>query len=72
MITPKGVDEHFGVLSRLLNAGAATVISYLWSVADISTSLLMRKMYELISRGEGKPESLREAQLWLKDLDKRR
>ena len=70
MITPKGVDEHFGISSGLLNAGAPTVISSLWSVSDISTSLLMRKMYELISTGKGKAESLREAQLWLKDPDK--
>jgi CHAT domain-containing protein len=29
-------------------------------------------MYEFISRGKGKAESLREAQLWLKDPDKHR
>jgi len=70
MILPKGVDEHFGISSGLMNAGAATVISSLWSVSDISTSLLMRKMYELINKGIGKAESLCEAQLWLKDPDK--
>jgi len=71
MILPKGVDEHFGISSGFMNAGAATVISSLWSVSDISTSLLMRKMYELINKGRGKAESLREAQLWLKDPGKR-
>jgi CHAT domain-containing protein len=70
MILPKGVDEHFGISSGLMNAGAATVISSLWSVSDVSTSLLMRKMYELINKGRGKAEALREAQLWLKDPDK--
>ena len=71
MILPKGVDEHFGISSGLMNAGAATVISSLWSVSDVSTSLLMRKMYELINEGRGKAAALREAQLWLKDPDKR-
>jgi CHAT domain-containing protein len=70
MILPRGVDEHFGISSGLMNAGAATVISSLWTVSDISTSLLMRKMYELINKGRGKAEALREAQLWLKDPDK--
>ncbi len=70
MILPKGVDAHFGLSSGLMNAGAATVISSLWSVSDVSTSLLMRKMYELINKGRGKAEALREAQLWLKDPDK--
>jgi CHAT domain-containing protein len=70
MILPKGVDEHFGLSSGLMNAGAATVISSLWAVSDVSTSLLMRKMYELINQGKGKVEALREAQLWLKNPDK--
>ena len=71
MILPKGVDEHFGLSSGLMNAGAATVISSLWSVSDISTCFLMRKMYELINEGTGKAEALREAQLWLKNPDNR-
>jgi CHAT domain-containing protein len=69
MIMLKGVDEHFGLSSGLMNAGAATVISSLWMVSDASTSLLMRKMYELINQGIGKAVALREAQLWLKNSD---
>jgi CHAT domain-containing protein len=72
MILPKSVDEVIGITSGLIHAGAATVISSLWSVSDVSTSLLMRKMYELINKGRGKAEALREAQLWLKNPDKRR
>jgi len=72
MILPKGVDEHFGLSSGLMNAGAATVISSLWTVSDASTSLLMRKMYELINQGRGKATALREAQLWLKNPDNSR
>jgi CHAT domain-containing protein/Flp pilus assembly protein TadD len=72
MILPKGVDEHFGLSSGLMNAGALTVIASLWTVSDASTSLLMRKMYELIKQGMGKAEALREAQLWLKNPDNSR
>jgi len=71
MILPKGADEAIGITSGLIHAGATTVISSLWSVSDVSTSLLMRKMYELINKGRGKAEALREAQLWLKNSDKR-
>jgi len=67
MIIPKGADEYFGLASGFIHAGAATVISSLWSVSDISTSLLMKKMYSLIKIGYGKSEALRHAQLWLKD-----
>ena len=69
MILPKGVDEHFGISSGLTIAGAATVMSSLWTVSDISTSLLMRKLYELINQGIGKGDALRQAQLWLKNPD---
>jgi CHAT domain-containing protein len=71
MMLPKGVDEAIGITSGLIHAGATTVISSLWSVSDVSTSLLMRKMYELINKGRGKAEALREAQLWLKNPDNR-
>jgi CHAT domain-containing protein len=61
-------DEYIGLPSAFIHAGAATVISSLWCVSDRSTTLLMRKMYDLIRSGRGKAESLREAQLWLRDL----
>ena len=67
-ITPvREVDEYVGLTSGLLHAGAATVISSLWSVSDISTYFLMKKMYGLIKKGRGKAEALRGAQLWLKN-----
>lgn len=64
---PGKTDEYMGLPSAFLCAGAATVISSLWSVRDDSTRLLMEKMYQLIKEGKGKAESLREAQLWLKN-----
>ena len=68
MVIPSGADEYIGIASGFFNAGAKTVISSLWSVPDISTSLLMKKMYSLIKEGEGRAEALRAAQLWLKDF----
>jgi len=65
------MDEYMGLTSAFLYAGASTVVSSLWAVSDITTSLLMRKMYEFIKGGTGKAESLRQAQLWLKDPQKR-
>jgi CHAT domain-containing protein/lipopolysaccharide biosynthesis regulator YciM len=65
------VDEYIGLTSGLLHAGAATVISSLWAVSDISTTVIMMKMYELIKGGNGKADALREAQLWLKDPGKK-
>jgi CHAT domain-containing protein len=69
---PSGVDEFIGIPSAFLYAGAATVVSSLWPVSDISTNLLMRKMYDALREGKGKAESLREAQLWLKDPNMRK
>jgi len=70
MIRVGKTDEYIGLTSALLHAGATTVISSLWSVSDVSTSLLMRKMYSLIKDGKTKASALREAQLWLKDPTK--
>ena len=69
MTLPGEIDEYIGLNSAFLHAGTATVISSLWQVSDVSTTLLMKKMYELIKAGRGKAEALREAQLWLKNPD---
>lgn len=62
-------DEHFGLPTGFLFAGAPTVFGSLWMVNDLSTALLMAKVYEGLERdGKGKPEALRDAQRWLRDL----
>lgn len=62
-------DEHYGLATGFLYAGAPTVYSSLWSVADFSTALLMVKAYGgLVKEGKSKSEALRDAQLWLRDL----
>jgi CHAT domain-containing protein len=65
-------DEHFGLPTGFLYAGAPTVYGSLWSVNDLSTALLMVKVYEGLEReGKSKPEALRDAQIWLRDLTAR-
>lgn len=61
------VEDYIGVTSGFLMAGAATVVSSLWRVSDLSTCLLMGKMYALLSKGVGKAQALKDAQLWLRD-----
>jgi CHAT domain-containing protein len=63
----RAVDEYIGLPSAFLIAGARTVISSLWCVNDVSTALMMEKMYEFIKEGKGKAEALCKAQRWLKD-----
>lgn len=58
-----GADlENFAVLAQ--NKGAKAVTATLWSVADVSTSLLMRKFYRLLDENPWMPksEALRQAQ----------
>lgn len=57
--------EGFGVLAQ--RSGAKGVVATLWPVADRSTGILMKRMYETRAQKSGinKAESLREAQLGL-------
>jgi CHAT domain-containing protein len=65
-------DEAVGLPTACLRAGAAGVVSTLWSVADASTALLMVRFWELrLGRGGAPPAdpaaALRHAQRWLRD-----
>ena len=71
LVTDSELDEYIGLPGAILFAGASTVISSLWMVSDISTSLLIRKMYELVKNGNGKAESLQKAQIWIKNPENR-
>lgn len=66
-ISVASTDEYIGLPSAFLHAGAPTVISSLWPVSDISTTLLMVRTYKSIHKGLGKAESLCNAQRWLKN-----
>ncbi|MEO0375793.1 MAG: CHAT domain-containing protein, partial [Cyanobacteria bacterium P01_A01_bin.17] len=66
-------DEVISLPTGLLQAGAAGVISSLWSVSDLSTMLLLSRFYDLWrpknpdTTSLDPPEALRQAQLWLRD-----
>jgi CHAT domain-containing protein len=62
-------DEYVGLPAGFLQAGAAGVVSSLWSVDDMSTALLMIQFYENHLKQKQSPsEALRNAQLWLRDV----
>jgi CHAT domain-containing protein/tetratricopeptide (TPR) repeat protein len=62
-------DEHYGLATAFLCAGASTVWSTLWRIDDLPAALLIVKAYEnLFHQGCGKAEALRAAQVWLREL----
>ena len=61
---PHSGEGLMGLRRACRTAGAKTVISSLWSVGDDSTGRLMQAFYaNLLGRGMGRLEALREAQL---------
>lgn len=62
-------DEYIGLPSGFLNADTPTVISSLWAVDDLSTALLMNRLYQkMIPKKMGKAAALRDAQLWVRNV----
>ncbi len=68
-------DEHVGLATGLLEAGAACAVVSLWPVDDESTALLMARFYELLNQDGGtrpqdqRPQAaLRRARQWLRGL----
>jgi CHAT domain-containing protein len=69
MVELESGDEYIGLASGFMYAGSPTVISSLWSVDDLSTSLLMNRWYEnVLTNKMGKAAALKEAQQWVRDL----
>jgi|GEM_PF-3025671 len=61
-------QEFIGLPTAFLQAGAIGVIGSLWSVPDISTTLLVGRLYEeWLGAGKDLPLALRTAQLWVRD-----
>jgi CHAT domain-containing protein len=58
-----GGDELLGLMRSFLAAGAAALVSTLWTVEDRSTAQLMFNFYGYLSRGLRKGAALRQAQL---------
>jgi tetratricopeptide (TPR) repeat protein len=60
--------EYVGLVSAFLSRGTNYVVSTLWSVKDLPSSLLMMKFYTQIEAGISPPLALRRAANWLKNL----
>lgn len=61
-------DEVVSLASATLLAGSAGVVASLWAAGDVSTSLLMARMYEALEiPGTTPSHALRQGQLWLRD-----
>ena len=59
----------FGLRRSFMLAGAKTLVMSLWKIPDLATPILMERFYEnLINRKMGRAESLRDAQIYVRDL----
>jgi CHAT domain-containing protein/Tfp pilus assembly protein PilF len=58
-----GGEGLVGLVRAFQFAGARTVLASLWSVADVSTAMLMKRFYTYLRQGQTKDEALRAAQL---------
>ncbi|MFQ5602744.1 MAG: CHAT domain-containing protein [bacterium] len=62
-------DEYIGLPAAFLYAGAASVVSSLWSVDDLSTAVLIHKWYEnVVSEGLSRRDALIAAQAEVRKL----
>jgi CHAT domain-containing protein len=61
-------DELIGLTRAFIHAGTPSVVVSLWSVEEISTSILMQTFYEHLRGGVSKAEALQQAQLHVKQL----
>jgi CHAT domain-containing protein len=68
-ITRRGPgDELVGLTRAIIYSGAASLVVSLWSVDEISTSILMQRFYKGLLGGEGKVLALQHAQVALRDM----
>ena len=64
-------DEAMSLAGALVGAGATGCVGTLWSVDAEATRLLLTRFYQLwLETGLHPAEALREAQVWLRDLDR--
>ena len=62
-------DEYIGLPSGFIYAGASAVISSLWPVSDLATSILMIKLYQNLKQDSQHVDvALNQAQQWFRNL----
>jgi CHAT domain-containing protein/tetratricopeptide (TPR) repeat protein len=57
--------EYVGLVSALMQAGTAHVLSTLWNVEEISSTWLMVRFYQQLLNGHSPAQALQQAQQWL-------
>jgi CHAT domain-containing protein/tetratricopeptide (TPR) repeat protein len=62
--------DAVGISRGFFAAGASTLVVSLWPVDDAATSLLIERFYGYLAAGQAAGWALREAQLWLRDLER--
>jgi len=62
-VGPVGEEGVANIVNAFIDAGGETVVSTLWQIDDRATAQLMIDFYRHLGRGEGKADSLRQAQL---------
>jgi CHAT domain-containing protein len=67
LLQPEMTDEYLNLPAGFLYAGARCVISTLWPVDDLSSSLLMERFYKEMQNGKAPAAALREAQRWIRE-----
>lgn len=61
-------DELMGLTRALIYAGTSSVVVSLWSVDQVSTSILMSRFYQKLKAGVNKAEALQQAQIELRKM----
>jgi tetratricopeptide (TPR) repeat protein len=61
--------EYVGLVSGFLCGGANQIISTLWTVQSVSSTLLMLQFYDYLQKEFPAPLALKEAQRWLRDAE---
>ncbi len=64
-------SDYVGWVSGFLRSGAAQVVSTLWTVQSISSTLLMVYFYRRCQRGNDRAVALQQAQWWLQRVSVR-
>jgi len=59
-------NELIGISRAFMYAGAPSVVATLWSISDDSSVMFMKEFHRHLREGKSKAESLREAQLTVK------
>ncbi|AFY81088.1 CHAT domain-containing protein [Oscillatoria acuminata] len=65
------LEEYMSLGLGFLYAGAQNVICSLWAVNDLSTAILMVKLYEELQTQSSVSQALNQAQQWMRSVTKR-